>query len=109
MIHCILAHLVGDFLLQNDWMQKKTASNWHCLIHVVVYLVPFLFAGLSGWQIAAIGLQHFFQDRFGWAEKWQKLFRQTPSDKWPTGRLLVDQTLHILFMAWVVSSSSTRP
>ena len=102
-MHWIYAHLIGDFLIQTDWMQRKRVSSWHCLVHSVVYLVPFLFTGLSGLQIAAIGLQHFFQDRFGWAEKWQKLARQTPADMWPTGRLLVDQTLHILFMAWIAS------
>ena len=100
-MHWILAHFIGDFLFQNDWMQKKTTSNLHCTIHVVVYLVPFLVTGLPWWKIVLIGVQHFLQDRLGWAVVWQKFVRQTPPEKWPTGRLIVDQVIHILFLYWI--------
>ena len=100
-MHWMLAHAIGDFLFQNDWMQKKTTSSLHAAIHVATYLIPFAFTGLTWWQVALIGLQHFAQDRMGWAKVWQRFMRQTPPDRWPTGTLLVDQTLHACFMWWV--------
>jgi len=100
-MHWMLAHAIGDFLFQNDWMQKKTTSSLHAAIHVAAYLIPFAFTGLAWWQVALIGLQHFAQDRMGWAKVWQRFMRQTPPDKWPTGTLLVDQTIHATFMWWV--------
>lgn len=49
-----LAHLVGDFIFQNDWMAKgKKTSSLICLVHIITYLIPFLFCGLKWWQIAA--------------------------------------------------------
>jgi len=100
-IHWIMAHAIGDFLLQNDWMQRKTTSTFHAVVHAACYLAPFLLTNLAWWQIALIGVQHCVQDRMGWARIWQRFVRQTPPDKWPTGTLLVDQTLHVVFMAWV--------
>jgi len=100
-MHWMLAHAIGDFMFQNDWMQKKTTSSLHAAVHVATYLIPFLFTGLAWWQVALIGLQHFAQDRMGWSKVWQRFMRQTPPDKWPTGTLLVDQTIHAAFMWWV--------
>ena len=97
-----VAHLIGDYLFQNDWMQKKTASSFHAAIHAFTYALPFLCCGLRWWQVAVIAAQHFAQDRLGWAKIWQRFVRQTPPDKWPVGTLLVDQTIHVLFIAWVV-------
>jgi hypothetical protein len=35
----ILAHFIGDYLLQNDWMaQNKKKSNLACTIHVGLYI-----------------------------------------------------------------------
>jgi hypothetical protein len=96
----ILAHFIGDFLLQNAWMQKKTKSSWHCLVHVLVYSVPFTFTGLSHGVVLLILVQHFLQDRMGWAAAWQRFIRQTPG--WETGRLIVDQVLHISFICLVM-------
>jgi len=102
-MHWIYAHLIGDFILQNDWMQRKGESSLHCSVHVATYLVPFAFTGLTWWQVALIGVQHWLQDRFNGAALWQRLWRQTPADKWPQGRLWVDQIIHVLWMAAVAS------
>lgn len=102
-MHWIYAHLIGDFILQNDWMQRKGVSSLHCTIHVLFYLFPFLVTNLTGWQIILIGVQHWLQDRYALASKWQRVWRQTSASKWPQGRLWVDQTLHVLFIALITA------
>lgn len=98
----IVAHIVGDFLLQNDWMQAKSRSSFACLIHVLAYSIPF-------WAVCALGfpalaalailVQHFIQDRFSLHLRWMRLIGQTPPDRWPPGPLFVDQAWHIASIA----------
>lgn len=106
-MHWIYAHLIGDYLLQNDWMAKgKKTSSWICLVHIATYLLPFLFCGLQWWQVAAIGAQHFAQDRTR-AVVWMLNatgkgdFAKPPMAPWSI--IVTDNVLHILFMAWIVT------
>ena len=40
----ILAHLIGDYLLQSHWMaQEKTKRSIAAAVHAVSYTLPFLF------------------------------------------------------------------
>jgi len=96
------AHMVGDFILQNDWMQRKSSSSLVCLVHVLVYLLPFCFL-LNWWQLILVGVQHFMWDRWSVARRWQIFWKQTPPSKWMSGPLWVDQAWHI---AWLASVSS---
>lgn len=72
MIQFIL-HLVGDYLIQNDWMAlNKKKLTWKgelaCQVHCITYSLPFLFIG--SWQaVLAIYLSHYLFDRtniVGW-------------------------------------------
>lgn len=103
MSYLIIAHLVGDFLLQNNWMQTKARSSAVCTAHVACYAIPFtLIWGATGWPLwvlAAILAEHWVQDRFSLHLKWIRLFEQTPPDRWPIGPLCVDQSLHLAFIA----------
>jgi hypothetical protein len=90
--------LVGDFLLQNDWMQRKSSSSFVCTIHVLVYGLPLSFVA-TGLMLPFILIEHWIQDRFTLHLRWMSLFRQTTPDKWPVGPLCIDQTFHILFIA----------
>lgn len=39
----LLAHLVGDYLLQSDWMaNEKTKRRWPAWAHAITYGLPFL-------------------------------------------------------------------
>jgi hypothetical protein len=104
-MHWIYAHLIGDYLLQNDWMAlgKKEKSR-NCLVHVLIYMVPFLFTPLEVWQILAIGLQHYIQDRTQFVMWFMKV---KGSEKFATGPcapwsiIVTDNILHILFMALI--------
>lgn len=61
----ILAHLVGDYLLQTDWMSKnKTSRWWPAIVHGVVYAIPFLFITQSIPALLVIAGTHVVIDRF---------------------------------------------
>ena len=100
----IAAHLTGDFILQNDWMAKnKNGNTIICLIHILVYLMPWVFTGVSLSAVILIGLQHFLQDRFGLNKKWSKVYKQTDTKEYPELAMWVDQSLHIAFI-WLITS-----
>lgn len=98
----IIAHLIGDFLLQNNWMQAKSRDSLVCTAHVAAYSIPFLIiafaGGLAWWALAVILSQHWLQDRFALHLKWMRIYKQTPPDKWPVGPLCIDQAWHLGFM-----------
>lgn len=61
----IICHLVGDYIIQTDWMaQKKTVSSKAALIHAVTYTLPFLFLTQNTIPLLVICLTHFLIDRF---------------------------------------------
>jgi hypothetical protein len=105
-MHFIYAHLIGDYIIQNDWMaQNKKKSDLHCAIHVVTYMIPFLLCGLNWWQMLLIAAQHYHSDRtnfVGWFMeiKGSKMFRDGPLFPWSW--VVVDNVIHILWMAFVV-------
>lgn len=94
LVKLILAHLIGDFLLQpKSWVrhkQEKKASSWklyaHALIHALLVLL--LLAELSAWPIAlAIGVSHLLIDMI-------RLYAQ--KEKTHTAWFLADQGLHLM-------------
>jgi hypothetical protein len=75
MFEMLLGHLVGDYLLQNDWMaMNKSKNTWigwfaalaHCIIYTAT-VCAFMQNFDSLW-IVAVFLSHFFIDKFafGW-------------------------------------------
>jgi hypothetical protein len=45
----ILAHMVGDYLLQSHWMAtEKTKRSLAAGVHAGTYTLPFLFLGKDG-------------------------------------------------------------
>lgn len=96
----LVGHLVGDFLLQNDWMAlHKTRSTWHCLVHVTIYtLAVSLLADDCSWLfLAAVFLPHFVIDRFRLPRYYMSLVGQ---EQFATGAcapwslIVVDQVWH---------------
>lgn len=79
----IVGHLVGDYLLQNDWManNKKRSSNV-CFIHCLIWSWSVcLFAGWYGTYTFALAwyllfLTHFIQDRTNIVTWWMNLIGQ---------------------------------
>lgn len=94
-----IAHLIGDFLIQTEWMAvNKKRDSWVCGVHVLTYLLPFLFCHLAWWQIGLIGLQHFAQDRSAFVLWWMRAWKRVPEQYWGGIPLYVDQTWHLLWI-----------
>jgi len=101
-IALLIGHLVGDYILQNDWMATNRAQktlkgflaiNTHCFLYSVAVALCVV---VAGWRVrSAFGLAgnsflhsfvvawligwatHWPIDRNGLAGKWGKTFRQT--------------------------------
>lgn len=103
----IVAHLVGDFLLQNDKMAaNKAKSHRACLSHINAYNIPFVVLyvfGIAPWSLALpILAQHYVQDRYALHLRWMNFYGQTPPERWQTGPLCVDQAMHLAWIALVL-------
>lgn len=110
-----LAHLVGDYLIQSDWMaQEKTKRWWPAIVHGGTYALPFLLITRLPLALLVIAGTHAVIDRYRLARHlvWfknqlaPKAFRpaHTPTGHaadrpaWLAGWLVIiaDNTLHML-------------
>lgn len=115
----LLAHLVGDYLLQSHWMAvEKTNRWWPAIVHGIMYTLPYLFITRSFWALLVIAGTHVIIDHyrlakhFGWLKNQfgPKRFRPTwgeakgnagyseSTPAWLSIWLMIitDNTLHIL-------------
>lgn len=61
----IVAHLVGDYILQSHWMaQNKGKNSWAAAVHAVTYTLPFVLITQSPLALALICGSHFVIDRW---------------------------------------------
>lgn len=61
----LLAHLFGDYVLQNDWMaNNKTNSWWPAFVHAFTYSIPFIFITQSLLALFVIFLTHLLIDHY---------------------------------------------
>jgi hypothetical protein len=121
----LVAHAVGDYLLQNDWMARhKGGSHLAALTHVFFYSLPFLFLTQNPLTLVVIAGTHFAIDRWrlarfliwGWSRifpggrPWNECSKTGhPPDlpdymaRWLL--IIVDQIMHILIngaaLAWI--------
>lgn len=90
----LIAHAVGDYLLQSDWMAvEKTDSWWAAWAHGASYGLPF--AGLLGWYagltvpvviaLAVIVASHALIDRYRLARHVVWLKNQIAPREWRHG------------------------
>jgi len=106
-MHWIFAHLIGDYIIQTDWMATGKKRSWSiAAVHVLTYLLPFLFCGLTWWQLALIGTQHLVQDRTRlvvWLMrvKGSAAFARPPCGPWSV--IVTDNILHVLWIASVAA------
>jgi biotin transporter BioY len=104
-----IGHLIGDWLLQNDWMARgKTQKllTWAGAVHSAIYTTIVMGAvwlaglpGVSPARYAILGLvvflSHWWIDAAGAAAWWMRVFHQSNRE---IVRLVVDQMLHILVL-----------
>jgi hypothetical protein len=61
----LLAHLVGDYLIQSDWMaNEKTQRWWPAVAHGVTYTLPYALITQSPLALAVIAGTHIVIDRY---------------------------------------------
>ncbi len=109
----LVGHLIGDWVLQNDWMARHKQNgliNRAILVHCTVYtamlvLVYFLPAAsprtLSTALLFAVlvYVSHWLIDATGLARRWMGFFHQTDV---LFMRIAVDQILHVVVLALLV-------
>lgn len=60
-----LAHLVGDYVVQSDWMAaRKTSEHLPAVAHAATYTACFLPITRNPRALAVIGVTHFVIDRW---------------------------------------------
>lgn len=116
MISYVLAHFVGDFLFQNDWMAvNKKKNSFVCTVHVFLYMLPFLLVELSWFQFILIAIQHWIQDRTKFVSWWCRIMGSFQTELkhnalignnqyspiLPWGHFVVDQVFHFIWL-WIV-------
>jgi hypothetical protein len=102
----IIGHLVGDYLLQNDWMAlNKKKRSWPCVVHCLLWtLAVCAFAGWWAWWVPLVLFStHFIQDRTNVIMWWMKLpwkdqskFVDGPCAPWSI--IVVDNVWHIVIL-----------
>ena len=61
----ILAHLVGDYLIQSDWMaSEKTKKWWPAIAHGITYTLPYALVTQSLLALAVIAGTHVIIDHY---------------------------------------------
>lgn len=51
----LIAHLIGDYVLQSDWMAQEKVRSWLvAVIHATVYSLPFLLLCDPSWAALAV-------------------------------------------------------
>ena len=61
----ILAHAIGDYIIQNSWMaNEKTKRLWPAIVHGLTYTLPFYFITHSPLALFVIFATHVVIDRW---------------------------------------------
>lgn len=108
----LVAHLVGDFMIQTDSMANHKVEDWPWMLrHVGSYMVIVsgvllaysLAHHLPLWQIVLallfLAATHVLLDRRGFTSRWMRLVGMSPDHPWLN--VVIDQVFHILTLALV--------
>jgi len=67
----LIAHLIGDYCIQNHWMANNKTKAWvPAIVHALLYSIPFLFLVSNAQQWVLIVTTHLLIDRFRLATYW---------------------------------------
>ena len=110
----LVGHMLGDWLLQNDWMARGKKAGLFALpglAHYSIYAaatvgLPWLSGEIKKSLLfylavgAVIFVSHWLIDATGLVEGWMRFFRQSQIE---VVRLMADQTLHLLVLVLVAA------
>lgn len=118
----LMAHLLGDWLLQTEWQVLNKTTNARALgTHVVVYHAVVLVVLLLGFSlrlvpvigvVVALAVFHTILDRRTAVRRLMRTLRLIvvrEPDQWLA--IVVDQALHLLSLglaSWVLSATALR-
>lgn len=104
-----VAHLLGDFPLQTNWMAINKSNKWFPLIaHSILYtstlgvIAFFGFGGLTWWQLMTIFLGHVLLDRRTFVAWWITHVMRTNSTEIRWLGIIVDQVFHVTLLALIL-------
>ena len=61
----ILAHAIGDYVIQNSWMANEKVKRWFpAVVHGATYTIPFFFITSSLWALFVIFATHVVIDHW---------------------------------------------
>ena len=103
----VLGHLLGDWLLQNDWMARgkrrgliTLAGMAHFITYTIMVLLMFWLFNKSEVNVVLaltvgtiIFVSHWLIDATNLVQGWMRFYGQSDREM---VRVMVDQTLHIL-------------
>ena len=83
-----ICHLIGDYVLQIDFIAKTKGENWyHLFVHSCLYLVPFFFVFGCDWRLLVLFATHMIIDPL--KARWNKI------------SYFCDQCLHYTIAIWL--------
>jgi len=102
----LIAHLVGDYLFQTNWMALNKAEKWlpliiHSFVYTaIVWAISYLgFSGLSWKACVFIFITHVILDRRSLLLFWCKHIMGLKEGKPFWLVIMADQTLHLIILA----------
>ena len=59
----VMCHLIGDYVLQIDYIAKTKGENWyHLFVHCALYVLPFYLCFGFVWQLLPLFIMHCIVD-----------------------------------------------
>lgn len=84
----IFCHLIGDYVLQIDYIAKTKGENWyHLLVHCLLYILPFRIVYGADWRLVILLASHIVIDAL--KARYKKL------------TYIQDQVLHYVTVFWL--------
>lgn len=63
LIKIIFCHLVGDYVLQSDFLAKTKGENYyHLIVHCALYCLPFALVFGFTWRLVHLFMTHVYID-----------------------------------------------
>lgn len=99
-MNILVAHMIGDYFLQNTWMAANKTKQWTpCLVHCLLYtLSVMVICQWLDWRLLIIFITHLLMDHYRLAAYWRKWFSGDQEFPWI---ITADNAIHLLIL-WLL-------
>ena len=108
-----IGHLIGDYLLQNDWMaMNKKSLSWKgffcCFVHCFLWTISIMVCtGWKWWIVIPVFYSHWIFDRTDFVVRYMNLIGawarwDKKSETFVFPYLIMDNTMHMVCL-WLIS------